>query len=89
MAGTVATPRLRNAGTVSTEFGQFAGAVAEPVNRNVESGSDIDITKFPAPRMWPLDGGKYFGTGDAVVTKNPDTGKTNLGMYRMMIKSPT
>ena len=49
-----------------------------PVNRNVELGSDIDITKFPAPRMWPLDGGKYIGTGDAVVTKNPDTGKTNL-----------
>ncbi len=60
-----------------------------PVNRNVESGSDIDITKFPAPRMWPLDGGKYIGTGDAVVTKNPDTGKTNVGTYRMMIKSPT
>ena len=39
-------------------------------------------------RMWPLDGGRYLGTGDAVVTKCPDTGRINVGTYRMMIKGP-
>jgi UbiD family decarboxylase len=57
-------------------------------NQNILTGDDIDITKFPAPRMWPLDGGKYLGTGDAVVTKDPETGRINLGTYRMMIKGP-
>jgi UbiD family decarboxylase len=57
-------------------------------NQNILTGDDIDIRKFPAPRMWPLDGGKYLGTGDAVVTKDPETGRINLGTYRMMIKGP-
>ena len=43
---------------------------------------------FPAPRMWPLDGGNYLGTGDAVVTQDPETGRINVGTYRMMIKGP-
>src|SRR5712671_51725 len=57
-------------------------------NQNVLTGDDIDIRKFPAMRMWPLDGGRYLGTGDAVVTKCPETGRINVGTYRMMIKGP-
>ena len=30
----------------------------------------------------------YLGTGDAVVTKDPETGRINVGTYRMMIKGP-
>src|SRR5215510_15470603 len=57
-------------------------------NQNVLTGDAIDIRKFPAQRMWPLDGGRYLGTGDAVVTKCPETGRINVGTYRMMIKGP-
>jgi UbiD family decarboxylase len=57
-------------------------------NQNVIEGDDIDIRMFPAQRMWPLDGGLYLGTGDAVVTKDPETGRINVGTYRMMIKGP-
>ena len=39
-------------------------------NQNIVEGDDIDIRMFPAQRMWPLDGGMYLGTGDAVVTKD-------------------
>jgi len=35
-------------------------------NQNIVDGEAIDIRMFPAQRMWPLDGGKYLGTGDAV-----------------------
>jgi len=57
-------------------------------NQNIEVGDKIDIRKFPAQRMWPLDGGLYLGTGDAVVTQCPETGRVNVGTYRMMIKGP-
>ena len=57
------------------------------VNQNVETGDDVDITKFPAPKMWPRDGGRYIGTADALITKDPLSGRINLGTYRNMIKS--
>ena len=57
------------------------------VNQNIETGDDIDITKFPAPRMWPLDGGKYLGTATAVITRDPENDRVNVGTYRQMIKS--
>ena len=57
-------------------------------NQNVVEGDGIDIRIFPAQRMWPLDGGMYLGTGDAVVTKDPETGRINVGTYPMMIKGP-
>jgi UbiD family decarboxylase len=55
-------------------------------NQNVVTGDAIDIRAFPAQRMWPLDGGKYLGTADAVITQDPETGRVNVGTYRMMIK---
>jgi UbiD family decarboxylase len=58
------------------------------VNKNIVTGTDVDLLQFPAQRMWPLDGGKYLGTCDAVVTKDPETGRVNVGCYRMMIKGP-
>jgi 4-hydroxy-3-polyprenylbenzoate decarboxylase len=57
-------------------------------NQNVLTGDSIDIRMFPAQRMWPLDGGKYLGTADAVISKDPESGRINVGTYRMMIKGP-
>ncbi|MDP2643796.1 MAG: UbiD family decarboxylase [Desulfobacterales bacterium] len=56
-----------------------------PVLENVDSGKDVDLFKFPAPRYNPLDGGRYIGTGNAIITRDPDTGKVNIGTYRNMI----
>jgi UbiD family decarboxylase len=52
---------------------------------NTITGDDIDLTKLPIPRHWPLDGGNYAGTCDAVITRDPLTGYLNVGTYRMMI----
>ena len=49
-------------------------------------GRDVDLTRFPAPLWHEHDGGRYIGTGVAVVTSDPDTGRINLGAYRMMIQ---
>src|SRR5215470_5576120 len=57
-------------------------------NQNIQDGDAVDIRKFPAQRMWPLDGGMYLGTNDAVITKDPETKRVNVGTYRMMIKGP-
>jgi 4-hydroxy-3-polyprenylbenzoate decarboxylase len=57
-------------------------------SENVVEGDDIDIRQFPAQRMWPLDGGMYLGTNDAIVTMDPETKRVNVGTYRMMIKGP-
>jgi UbiD family decarboxylase len=58
-----------------------------PVNENIIKGEDVDLYLFPAPKMWPLDGGRYIGTGDVVITKDPEDGHFNLGTYRQMILS--
>ncbi len=56
-----------------------------PVNENVRTGAQIDLRIFGAPQHWPLDGGRYIGTADAVLTRDPDLGHINVGTYRMML----
>ncbi len=43
-----------------------------------------DINIFPVLKCWPHDGG-HFITLPMVHTIHPETGKTNVGMYRMQI----
>jgi 4-hydroxy-3-polyprenylbenzoate decarboxylase len=57
-----------------------------PILENVVKAGDIDLSRFPAPRWHEHDGGRYIGTGVAVVTSDPDTGRINLGAYRMMLQ---
>ena len=56
-----------------------------PVMEEVYQGSDIDIKKFPAPVWHEKDGGRYIGSGCAVVTRDPDGDWVNLGAYRIMV----
>ena len=55
-----------------------------PIYENSVIGDKVDLDQLPIPRHWPLDGGRYAGTGDAVITRDPDTGYLNVGTYRMM-----
>lgn len=56
-----------------------------PVLENVLQGDKVDLNMFPVPRFFPLDGGRYIGTTVFVVLKDPETGETNLGTYRMQM----
>jgi UbiD family decarboxylase len=56
-----------------------------PVKENIIKGNDINLFKFPVPWWTPRDGGRYLGTWHGVVSKNPETGVQNTGMYRVMI----
>ncbi len=55
-----------------------------PVMENIHEGEDVDIFKFPIPVHHELDGGRFIGTGDCVITKDPEEGWINSGTYRMM-----
>ena len=56
-----------------------------PINEVVLTGGDIDLRRLPAPKFWPRDGGRYIGSGDVTLTRDPSTGRLNLGVYRQML----
>ena len=45
---------------------------------------DPDLSKLPVLTCWPGDGGPFF-TLPLVITRDPDTGAQNMGMYRMQV----
>jgi 4-hydroxy-3-polyprenylbenzoate decarboxylase len=55
-----------------------------PCKEIVRKGSDINLLDFPILKCWPQDGGRFI-TFPLVFTKNPESGKRNVGMYRMQI----
>jgi len=50
----------------------------------VRQGKEVNLLDFPILKCWPQDGGRFI-TFPLVFTKNPETGKRNVGMYRMQI----
>jgi 4-hydroxy-3-polyprenylbenzoate decarboxylase len=42
------------------------------------------LLNLPVQKCWPLDGGRFI-TLPCVVTRDPDTGERNVGMYRIQI----
>jgi 4-hydroxy-3-polyprenylbenzoate decarboxylase len=46
--------------------------------------ADFSLLEFPILQCWPQDGGRYI-TWPMVVTRNPETGKRNVGCYRMQV----
>jgi 4-hydroxy-3-polyprenylbenzoate decarboxylase len=67
------------------EMGKFfpktvdTGACKEVIQRD-----NISLEKFPILQCWPQDAGRFI-TLPCVVTRDPKTGKRNVGMYRMQI----
>jgi 4-hydroxy-3-polyprenylbenzoate decarboxylase len=57
-----------------------------PVFENIQRGDEVDLATFPVPIHHEQDGGRYIGTACGVVTKDPDTGRINVGTYRVMVK---
>jgi 4-hydroxy-3-polyprenylbenzoate decarboxylase len=45
---------------------------------------NFSLTEFPILQCWPQDGGRYI-TWPMVITKNPESGKRNVGCYRMQV----
>lgn len=55
------------------------------IHKSVElGGKGIDLTKIPVLTTWPQDGGPFI-TLPCVITRDPKSGKRNVGMYRMQV----
>src|SRR5712691_11341758 len=60
-----------------------------PGKQNILKGNDIDLFAFPAPYWNRADGGRYLQTYGGCVTRDPETGIMNVGVYRGMIADKT
>jgi 4-hydroxy-3-polyprenylbenzoate decarboxylase len=58
--------------------------VIHRLNQKEGGGGGVDLTKLSVLTTWPQDGGPFI-TLPCVVTKDPKSGKRNVGMYRMQV----
>ncbi len=72
------------------ELGSFFPKTVKsgPVKEVVRHEGHFKLSYLPALQCWPQDGGRYI-TWPLVITKNPETGKRNVGTYRMQIFDDT
>src|SRR5580658_4178324 len=57
--------------------------VSEPASQEVvQIGDEVDLDALPILTSWPKDGGPFI-TLPNVITRDPDSGARNVGMYRM------
>jgi len=49
---------------------------------------DFSLLDFPVLQCWPKDAGRFI-TLPCVITRDPKTGKRNVGMYRMQVYDAT
>jgi len=71
-------PRLAELGNV------FPRSVRTGECQEVVRTEGFSLLDFPILRCWPQDGGRYI-TWPMVITRNPETGKRNVGCYRMQV----
>ena len=55
-----------------------------PCQEVVIGENDLDLNKYPILKCWPLDAGRYI-TLPLVITRDPETGTRNMGMYRIQV----
>lgn len=85
---------LKGIGLAAKSRQILAGMLTGPPPLDVQTGpvmdnridvDGINLLDFPAVKWHELDGGPYF-TGGMVVTRDPDEGYINLGIYRLQIQ---
>ncbi len=70
------------------EFTKFPPKIINPktppCQEVVLTKDKIDLDRIPILQCWPMDGGRFI-TFPAVFTKSLQTGRRNVGMYRMQV----
>lgn len=59
---------------------------AAPCQERVFKDDEADLSMLPILTTWPKDAGPYI-TFPLVITRDPETGKRNVGVYRMQVLS--
>lgn len=55
-----------------------------PCQELVYPGDQVDLSQIPILTCWPGDGGPFI-TLPVVITHHPETGRRNVGMYRLQV----
>ena len=67
------------------EMGKFfPKAVSTGPCKEVIKRDNFSLLDFPVLQCWPKDAGRFI-TLPCVITRDPKTGKRNVGMYRMQV----
>jgi 4-hydroxy-3-polyprenylbenzoate decarboxylase len=67
------------------EMGKFfPKSVANGACKDVIKRDNFSLLDFPILQCWPKDAGRFI-TLPCVITRDPKTGKRNVGMYRMQV----
>jgi 4-hydroxy-3-polyprenylbenzoate decarboxylase len=70
------------------EVGSFFPKVVPAKNASckqvIHRGENINLLDLPILQTWPHDGGRFI-TLPCVITRDPKSGKRNVGMYRMQV----
>jgi 4-hydroxy-3-polyprenylbenzoate decarboxylase len=74
---------LPQLGALTSAFPKTVSAKDAPC-KEVIRRENLDLNWFPILKCWPHDGGRFI-TLPCVVTRDPRTGKRNIGMYRMQV----
>ncbi len=59
-----------------------------PVMQNRMLGNEVDVLRFPVPLAHEKDGGRYIGTADSLINRDPESGYINMGTYRIQVHGP-
>jgi 4-hydroxy-3-polyprenylbenzoate decarboxylase len=78
-----AKPKLARTGPCKEIIHTFDVPTA-PTPQHSTGPSLPTLLDLPIQKCWPLDGGRFL-TLPCVVTRDPDTGERNVGMYRMQV----
>src|SRR6185312_17530137 len=65
-------------------FPKVVQAKDAPCKEVIRRGEDVNLLDLPILKTWPQDGGRFI-TLPCVITRDPKTGKRNVGMYRMQV----
>ena len=57
-----------------------------PVLENIDRDDQVDILRFPVPFLHEHDGGRYIGTDDLVIMRDPEENWVNCATYRVMVQ---
>jgi 4-hydroxy-3-polyprenylbenzoate decarboxylase len=74
---------LPQLGALTSAFPKTVSAKDAPC-KDVIRRENLDLNWFPILKCWPHDGGRFI-TLPCVVTRDPRSGKRNIGMYRMQV----
>jgi 4-hydroxy-3-polyprenylbenzoate decarboxylase len=69
---------------VGNFFPKVIAAKDAPCKQVIRRGADVNLLELPILKTWPQDGGPFI-TLPCVITRDPKSGKRNVGMYRMQV----